>query len=127
MRLLPLSAFPLLAFLGLLDLGQARQGNKPRDKLQLRPKPKAQEVSPNIFNPLSHSLWTLFKAMPFRPFVASQLTQLMELCLTFVSHFRFSLSISHFWFHTWSVVPVSSKTVIQATWTLIANLSKYHG
>ena len=89
MRLLPLSAFPLLAFLGLLDLGQARQGNKPRDKLQLRPKPKAQEVSPNIFNPLSHSLWTLFKAMPFRPFVASQLTQLMELCLTFVSHFPF--------------------------------------
>ena len=98
MRLLPLSAFPLLAFLGLLDLGQARQGNKPRDKLQLRPKPKAQEVSPNIFNPLSHSLWTLFKAMPFRPFVASQLTQLMELCLTFVSHFRFSLSFLTFHF-----------------------------
>ena len=46
MRLLPLSAFPLLAFLGLLlDLGQARQGNKPRDKLQLRAKPRAQEVS----------------------------------------------------------------------------------
>ena len=132
MRLLPLSAFPLLAFLGLLDLGQARQGNKPRDKLQLRPKPKAQEVSPNIFNPLSHSLWTLFKAMPFRPFVASQLTQLMELCLTFVSHFsfltfHFSLSISHVWFHTWSVVSVSLKTVIHATWTLIANLSKYQG
>ena len=51
MRLLPLSAFPLLAFLGLLDLGQARQGNKPRDKLQLRAKPRAQEVSTDI--PLS--------------------------------------------------------------------------
>ena len=100
MRLLPLSAFPLLAFLGLLDLGQARQGNKPRDKLQLRPKPKAQEVSPNLFTPLSHSLWTLFKVVPFRPFVVSQLTQLMELCLTFVSHFRFSLFISHFPFLT---------------------------
>ena len=50
MRLLPLSAFPLLAFLGLLlDLGQARQGNKPRDKLQLRAKPRAQEVSTDIY------------------------------------------------------------------------------
>ena len=51
MRLLPLSAFPLLAFLALLHLGQARQGNKPRDKLQLRAKPRAQEVSTDI--PLS--------------------------------------------------------------------------
>jgi len=47
MRLLPLSAFPLLAFLALLHLGQARQGNKPRDKLQLRAKPRAQEVETN--------------------------------------------------------------------------------
>ena len=50
MRLLPPSAFPLLAFLGLLlDLGQARQGNKPRDKLQLRAKPRAQEVSTEVW------------------------------------------------------------------------------
>ena len=56
MRLLPLSAFPLLAFLGLLDLGQARQGNKPRDKLQLRAKPRAQEVSTDICDdPLTNS------------------------------------------------------------------------
>ena len=50
MRLLPPSAFPLLAFLGLLiHLGQARQGNKPRDKLQLRAKPRAQEVSTEVW------------------------------------------------------------------------------
>jgi len=51
MRLHCLSAFPLLAFLpsllhllNLLHLAEGRQGNKPRDKLQLRPKPRAQEV-----------------------------------------------------------------------------------
>ena len=66
MRLLPLSAFPLLAFLALLHLGQARQGNKPRDKLQLRAKPRAQEVSINIWVPLSHPLSGLFPRVTFR-------------------------------------------------------------
>ena len=58
MRLLPLSAFPLLAFLGLLDLGQARQGNKPRDKLQLRAKPRAQEVSSDICDDPLNNSWS---------------------------------------------------------------------
>jgi len=51
MRLHCLSAFPLLAFLpslihllDLLHLAEGRQGIKPREKLQLRPKPRAQEV-----------------------------------------------------------------------------------
>ena len=67
MRLLPQSAFPLLAFLALLHLGQARQANKPRDKLQLRAKPKAQEVSTDIWLPLYHPFDRLFLRVTLLP------------------------------------------------------------
>ena len=97
MRLLPLSAFPLLAFLALLHLGQARQGNKPRDKLQLRAKPRAQEVSTDISEePLSNS-WISecpSKGLLLSFVASSQLTAPTHKKVTPLS-FQFSLLDSH--------------------------------
>ena len=91
MRLPCLSAFPLLAFLpsllhllNLLHLVEGRQGNKPRDKLQLRPKPRAQEVSSiNFSNICQHH------KMPFHLAVSQSAdpTEGKVKCLTFASHF----------------------------------------
>ena len=119
--------FPGPARPGPGQAGQQAQGQAAAEAQAKGPRGEPQHIQPFVtftldsFQSNAFSAFCCQSADPTHGIVSH-----FRFSLSFLT-FHFSLSISHVWFHTWSVVSVSLKTVIQATWTLIANLSKYQG